>query len=214
VRRRFPVAFRLPPLASWPSFPATGIRLPRGRPTGGWSNPPDRNGVSMFRTVEMRPVSGAPSTPGPWCSRGRLEHTGHHCRLPAAGPVPRSCFHHPRVWVTRLTRVHVIRPHPVFPLPVTDGWSTGPWASSRASHPAVTSDACQERGQALSTRPELTADHDRALHLGQLTHTVRPHVARSIPVSPTTKAGKHKGSSASVPEPLTLLCVVKWRSAC
>jgi len=25
----------------------------------------------MFRTAELRPVSGAPYTPRPWCSRGR-----------------------------------------------------------------------------------------------------------------------------------------------
>ena len=47
---------------------------------------------------------------------------------------------------------------PVFPLPVASGWNAGPWAFSRASHPAVTSDACQERERALSTRPELTVD--------------------------------------------------------
>jgi hypothetical protein len=48
---------------------------------------------------------------------------------------------------------------PIFPLPVTNGWSVGPWASSRASHPAVTGSACQEQGRALSTRSELTVDH-------------------------------------------------------
>jgi len=88
---RFPVAFRLPPFASWPSCPATDIRFPRGRPTGGWSCPPDRDGVSMFRTGETRPVSGAPSTPGPWCSPGRHRYFSHHCHLPAAGPVLRCC---------------------------------------------------------------------------------------------------------------------------
>jgi hypothetical protein len=110
MRCRFPVAFRLPPLACWPSFPATDIRFPYGRPTGGWSNPPDRDGVSMFHTAELRPVSGAPYTPGPWCSRGRHRNFSHHCRLPAAGPFPRCCFHHPRFAITRLTGVHVIRP--------------------------------------------------------------------------------------------------------
>jgi hypothetical protein len=88
---------------------------------------------------------------------------------------------HPRFVLTRLTEVHVIRPHPVFPSPVTGEWVTGPWASSQASHPAVTSDACRERGRALSTRPELTVDHDRpSLSANSLT-TVRPHVAPSAP---------------------------------
>ena len=90
--------------------PATGIRFPHGRPTGGWSCPLDRDGVSMFHTGETRPVSGAPYTPGPWCSHGRHRNFGHHCHLPAAGPVLRYHFPSPKFWLTRLTGVHVIRP--------------------------------------------------------------------------------------------------------
>ena len=130
----------------------------------------------MFRTAEMRPVSGASFTPGPWCSHGCHLDFSHHCRLPAAGPFPRYCFHLPEFWVTELAEVHSRSPFPVFPLPVTSGWNAGPWAFSRASHPAVTSDACQERERALSTRPELTADQS-TLHSSYLTQTVRPHVA-------------------------------------
>jgi hypothetical protein len=44
----------------------------------------------MFRTGQTRPVSGASYTPGPWCSHDRHVDSDHHCRLPAAGPVPRS----------------------------------------------------------------------------------------------------------------------------
>jgi Transposase IS116/IS110/IS902 family len=71
-------------------------------------------------------------------------------------------------------------PLPAFPLPVTSGWNTGPWAFSRASHPAVASSACQERERALSTRPELTVDNP-TLHSSYLTHAVRPHVAPRFP---------------------------------
>lgn len=71
----------------------------------------------------------------------------------------RYCFHLPEFWLTKLAEVHSRSPFPVFPLPVTSGWNAGPWAFSRASHPAVTSSACQERERALSTRPELTADN-------------------------------------------------------
>ena len=130
----------------------------------------------MFRTAEMRPVSGASFTPGPWCSHGCHLDFSHHCRLPAAGPFPRYCFHLPEFWLTELAEIHSRSPFPVFPLPVTSGWNAGPWAFSRASHPAVTSDACQERERALSTRPELTADQS-TLHSSYLTQTVRPHVA-------------------------------------
>lgn len=47
------------------------------------------DGVSMFRTGELRPVSGASYTPGSWCSRGRHRNFGHHCRIAAADPVLR-----------------------------------------------------------------------------------------------------------------------------
>ena len=84
---------------------------------------------------------------------------------------------------------------PAFPLPVTSGWNTGPWAFSRASHPAVASDACQERERALSTRPELTVDQS-TLHFSYLTQTVRPHVAprsASNPKSPPHRHHLHPG---------------------
>jgi hypothetical protein len=34
------------------------------------ASPPDCDGVSLFHTAEIRPVSGASYTPGPWCSHG------------------------------------------------------------------------------------------------------------------------------------------------
>jgi hypothetical protein len=155
--------------------PAAGIRFPHGPPISEILSL-NHDGVSMFRTAEMRPVSGASFTPGPWCSHGCHLDYSHHCRLPAAGPFPRYCFHLPGFWLTELAEIHSRSPFPVFPLPVTSGWNAGPWAFSRASHPAVTSDACQERERALSTRPELTADQS-TLHSSYLTQTVRPHVA-------------------------------------
>jgi len=96
---------------------------------------------------------------------------------------PRRCFHLPGFWLTELAEIHSRSPFPVFPLPVTSGWNAGPWAFSRASHPAVTSDACQERERALSTRPDSTADQS-ALHSSYLTQTVRPHVAPRSASSP------------------------------
>ena len=78
-------------------------------------DPPDCDGVSMFRAAEMRPVPGAPYTPGPWCSHARHRNSGHHCRLSAAGPFLRYCFHLPEFWVTKLAGVHLIRPFRSFP---------------------------------------------------------------------------------------------------
>ena len=155
---RVPVAFRLPPFASWPSCPVPGFCFPRGRPTGGWSVPPDLDGVSMFRTGEIRPVSGASYTPGSWCSHDRNRQFGHHYRLPAVDPVLRCYFHLPGVPANEAYGGSRLFTLPAFPLPVTAGWISSPWAFSRASHPAVTSDACQEWGRVLSTHPELTVD--------------------------------------------------------
>jgi len=63
------------------------------------ASPPDCDGVYMFHTAEIRPVSGASYTPGPWCSHGWHRNFSHHCRLPAAGPFLRSCLHLPEFWV-------------------------------------------------------------------------------------------------------------------
>jgi len=49
--------------------PAAGIHFPHGPPISEILSL-NYDGVSMFRTAEMRPVTGAPYTPGPWCSRG------------------------------------------------------------------------------------------------------------------------------------------------
>ena len=93
-------------------------------------------------------------------------------------------------------------PFPVFPLPVTSGWNTGPRASSRASHPAVASGACQERERALSTRPELTADQS-TLHSSYLTQTVRPHVAPRSASSRWCSPSRSSGRRApSAPRPV------------
>ena len=89
---RFPVAFRppgiglsdhpVPPVGVGPSLrsayrvspgPRRGFRVPHGR---------DPTGV------------GAPCTPGPRCSRGRLLLTGRRRRFPAAGPTPSTASHH------------------------------------------------------------------------------------------------------------------------
>ena len=171
---------------------------------------PNCDGVSMFRTAEMRPVSGASFTPGPWCSRGCHLDFSHHCRLPAAGPFLRCCFHLPEFWLTELAEIHPRSPFPVFPLPVTSGWNAGPWAFSRASHPAVTSDACQERERALSTRPDLTADQS-TLQYSYLTQTVRPHVAPtrasnrwwtpSKPSAPRTRPAPAPAPRSPAPSP-------------
>jgi hypothetical protein len=106
-------------------------------PTGRRSFPPDRDGVTTFRTFETRPDSGASSTPGPWCSPGCLADVSQHCRLPAAALHPRPTSHH------RGSSLRGLR---------------GPWnfLPGFTPHGAVLRDACRERGQASSTHPELS----------------------------------------------------------
>jgi len=137
--------------------PATGFRL---LPTGGRSFPPDRDKVPTFRTYELRPVPGAPFTPGSWCSPGRILDSSQHCRLPAADPLPQKSFHR-RGLASRGLQGFTLFALPDFPSPAAGGWITGSWDSSRCFAPrsAVACGARREQGRVLSTHPELPADH-------------------------------------------------------
>jgi hypothetical protein len=173
---RFPAAFRLPPFASWPSCPAMGFRLPHGRPTGGWSLPPDLTGFPCSALVRCDRCRVPPIPRGRGALVADIETsatTAAFQRRPCS-PVPL-----PPPEVLDNEACGGSRPFtlPAFPLPVTTGWIGGPWASSRASHPAVTSDACQERRRALSTCSELTVEHSRPSIPAISLTTVRPHVA-------------------------------------
>ena len=92
---------------------ATSCRtLPCGRLTGPHHWSPDPDGVTTFRTHEMR--SGwVPSIPrGMRCPHGRSWVSGR--RMPHHNgkvPVPRSCSHPPRLTMTRhQSRVHTCSP--------------------------------------------------------------------------------------------------------
>src|SRR5262249_10226216 len=67
------------------------------------------------------------------------------------------------------SRVHLRSPVRSFPCPVSPFGSEIPWTSPRASHPAVTSDACRGQEQASDTSQGLAA-----------TQPKRPRVARCI----------------------------------
>ena len=139
---RFPAAFRPPAFASrvilFPpgSWAFLAVGLPGIRP--------DPDGVSTFRTCEIRP-GWVPSLPrGRRCSPGQMPCPASACRFSPASPCTPHL--HPTSgapFYEASTRVHAIHPSG---LPLTcdppDG-TDGPWAFPCAPHPAVTSGARQ-----------------------------------------------------------------------
>ncbi len=92
-------------------------------------------GFSTFRTSESRPVPGASSAPGPWCSPGWRADASQHCRIPAAGPKPQKPFHRQGSALRGFTQRFTLFTLPDFPSPVASGWITSSWASSRSFTP-------------------------------------------------------------------------------
>ena len=175
-----------PPGSAAPSFSQAAATARRRSPfTSARSQSASWRTVSMFRTAEIRPVPGASFYSGTvvlsWLPSGLQPPLPP----PSGGSFPPVLLPSSGVLANEAYGGSLSFALPVFPLPVTGGWNTGPWAFSRASHPAVTSDACQERERALSTRPELTADQS-TLHFSYLTQAVRPHVAPRSASSPTS----------------------------
>ncbi len=109
---RFPVAFRLPTFASWAflfpprdcAFLAIGLPLTT-------KDVRDLDGISMFRTNEIRVGSGAPCTPGLRCSHSRRSRFDCRCRFSAASPALRCFSHLPELPITKPQQgVTVIHP--------------------------------------------------------------------------------------------------------
>jgi hypothetical protein len=149
----------------------------------------------MFRTGESRPVSGAPSTPGPWCSHGRLFNFGHHCRLPAAGPVPRCRFHLPGSTLTRLAGVHHIHPSDL-------SLACDQWMEHRSLGflPGFTPRRCQRRMPGAGTSVEHSLGANRrtfsTLHFGYLTHNSATSRRTEEDIQPTQRDGHRIGRAA------------------
>ena len=171
----FPDAFRLPSFASWPSCSRRRYPLP-SRSAYQWLAHRTATGFPCFTLLRSDRCRAPPILRDRGALMADIETSATTAASQRRVLFLRYCLHLPEFWVTKLTGVHFRSPFPVFPLPVTSGWNTGPWAFSRASHPAVASSACQERERALSTRPELTVDQS-TLRSSYLTHAVRPHVA-------------------------------------
>ena len=138
--RGFPVAFRLPALASWDpvpprSYAPLAIGLPNNA-TGTCVLPGPRRG---FRFPHTRAATGlgALATPRPCVLHSRATHPAAArslCREP--GPTTLSSSHLPGLFITRPSRVHLTFTRPVFSGPVAPGWIRCPVRRiPRASHP-------------------------------------------------------------------------------
>ncbi len=140
----FPVAFRPPAFASWASCPAGEFRLSS---RSAYRRPPAGRTLTGFPcSARMRcDRGGCPPLPrGRRCSHDRrpnLRSPPAASQRPALYPAATS--HRPGLAITRHHEGSLAFTRPVFPSPVAPGWNGGPWASPRASHPAVTSDARQ-----------------------------------------------------------------------
>ena len=170
---------------------ATGIRFSVIRcPPRSWAlltvglpdQGPDLDGVTAFRTHELRPVR-VPSIPrGRRCSP-RTEDRAQPA--PAASqrqrPIPPApTFHLPRFRLTRHQRGFKQFTRPVFPSPATTRMErAAASAFPRASHPAdqEPDDARQGWGQAIEHEPGQRSRHQPNLQSCVLAHGVRPRVA-------------------------------------
>ena len=149
---RFPVAFPPPTFASRSSDARRGVRL---------------SSRSAYRP-EGRTSTGLPLSARTSCGRGGCllypEDGGAHpgrgtcsagaCRSATASPS--TPLIRPSVLQGSLLRGISRRfrffTRPACPSPVAPGWVGRPWASPRASHPAVTGGARPGRGQVIGAR--------------------------------------------------------------
>jgi hypothetical protein len=159
------------------------IRLPCGRPTGGWSSPPDLTGFPCFALVRYDRCRALPLPR----DRGALLADFDTSAITAAFQrrvlFSSAASHRPEFLLTRLTGVHVIRPSG---LPL----ACNRWMEHRSLNflPGFTPRRYQRRmpGAGTSVEHSLGVNHRSfsTLHFGYLTHPVRPHVARQAQMIP------------------------------
>ncbi len=188
VVSRFPVAF--PPPAFRFSViqcqPRSWALLTVGLPDA--RSRPDLDGVTAFRTHELRPGWVPPIPRGQRCSSRPRDVLGR--RLPlfrgeSFDPAP--TFPYTRGSELRgISQRFRFFTRPACPSPVAPGWVGRPWASPRASHPAVTGGARRGRGQVVEHGPGTTRSHQLILQSGSSLvscdrrRTVRLSTTRSI----------------------------------
>ena len=166
--------------------PAGALRLPHGQPTESPRTPSglprcprarsDRGGCPLYSggAVPTRPAQA-------------LQPSLAASQRPT--PVPRYCFHLPRAWDNGASsRVHSRSPVRSSPMPVPPGGTGALGRLLRASHPAVTSDACRSGDEHSGTCPESRHRHQPASPTHPLaTRTLVSHACQPIipdPIGP------------------------------
>jgi hypothetical protein len=133
LHSRFPVAFRPPALASWASCARPELSLPYGRPTLPHAQGP--NGVSTFRTNEIRPGRASSLLRDGGAHTADRNSPAATCRFPTASPLPRYYPSISEAADDEAFEDSLTFTRPVFPSPVVPGWNRNPWASPSSFEP-------------------------------------------------------------------------------
>jgi hypothetical protein len=161
--------------------PARESGFPYGQLAGNaQAAPPDPDGVSTFRTHEIRPgrVSSLPR--GRRCSRGHRDVRGR--RLPPCNGWPLPPRHYPPTRDVRLTRhqrgFRVIHPSGL-PLACGTRSERAPLGFPLSFAPGRYQPRTSGRGRVWNTNPKSRLRHHAEPPNDELTHNVRPRVAPS-----------------------------------
>ena len=147
---RFPAAFRPPAFASWAILfpPGSWAFLTVGLPDA--LTAPDPDGVSTFRTHEIRPgwVPPIPRDGGALPAGDAIP--SRRLPLPSGQSLHPAATSHRRG--SRLRGINggsLTFTRPVFPSPVAPGWNGSPWASPPSFAPRRYRRRTSGRGQAI-----------------------------------------------------------------
>jgi hypothetical protein len=135
-------------------IPGRGLGVPYGRLTRQAARTPTGLPRSARTSCDRGRVAPIPRGPGGAHPAGHRSPAG--TRRHFQRPVPTTTLQppiHTGLLSTRHQRSFKQFTRPVFSLPAAPGWDGRPWASPRASNPAITSDARQRRRQAAEHGP-------------------------------------------------------------
>ena len=159
-------------------MPARELGVPHGRLTG---QRPDPDGVSVFRTHELRSGWVPSLLRGRRCSSRPTSLTGRHPRpLNRWSLNPATTIHPCEAPLDEAsTKGSRVFTRPIFPSPVAPGWIRSHFGFPPSSAPRDYSQRTSGRGQVIEHGPEPTLYViDLASISALISQYVRPHVAR------------------------------------